>query len=187
MFATQSASNRTAVNTLSYQLKAQSTAFERQLAAKSAVFSVITERLNHLELNFETRPDPSNRDHQQSTGGPSRSPTPTDPTLRSTRRRDQPELRGHPPDQTCISKSQQSPAQRPFFHPPASPDFSSLLSRSRIVATVPADLVWEPADRDIYFKASSRQRFTEAFGHKIRLFLFNAELFLTLCNMLQDR
>ena len=71
MFAAQSASYNTAVSTLSSQLEAQSSAFERQLAANSVVLSVITDRLNQLERNFETRPDPSNHDNRQSAGAPS--------------------------------------------------------------------------------------------------------------------
>ena len=43
MFASQSASN-TAVSTLSNQLEAQSSAFDRQLAANSVVLLVIIDR-----------------------------------------------------------------------------------------------------------------------------------------------
>ena len=47
--------------------------------------------------------------------------------------------------------------------------------------------MWEAADRDTLLKASSRTRFTEASGMKIRAFLADAELFLTLCNRPHDR
>ena len=49
------------------------------------------------------------------------------------------------------------------------------------VATVPADLVWEPTDRDTLLKDSSRSRFTKASSLKICSFLADAELILTLC------
>ena len=187
MFATQSASNNTAVSTLSSQLEAQSSAFKRQLAANSVVLSGITDRLNDVERNLETRPDPSNRDHQHSAGAPSRPQSPTDPALRPPRHQEQKESSSHPADQTCIPKTQQSPMQRRFFQAPAvrTPAIPSVARDS--VFTVPADLVWEPADRDTLLKASSRQRFTEASGFKICSFLPDAELFLTLCNRPRDR
>ena len=177
MFAAQSASNNTAVSTLSSRLEVQSSAFERQLAANSVVLSVITDRLNHLERNFETRPDPSNHDNRKSAGAPSRPPSPTDPALKPPRPREQSESSAHPADQTCIPKAQQSPTERPFFQTPAvcTPAISSVVCE--LVATVPADLVWDPADRDTLLKALSRQRFTEAPGLKFRSFLADVELF----------
>ena len=114
MFAAQFASNNTAVSTLSSKLDAQSPALERQLAANSVVLTVITDRLNHLEQNLETRPGPSNRDYRQSSGAPSRPPSPTDLTLRIPRPREQSESSAHLADKTCISKAQRSPTQR-FF------------------------------------------------------------------------
>lgn len=54
MFAAHSVINNIAVSTLSNQLEAQSSAFERLLAANSVVVSVITDRLNYHERNFET-------------------------------------------------------------------------------------------------------------------------------------
>ena len=56
MFAAQSASKLTAVTTLSNQIEAQSSALERQLAANSIVLLMITDCLNHLEQNLDTRP-----------------------------------------------------------------------------------------------------------------------------------
>ena len=105
MFAAQSASNKTAVSTLSSQLESQSSAFERQLAPKSVVLSVITNRLYNLEKNLETRPGPSNRDHRQSTGAPLRPPRSTDSALRIPRPREQSESSAHLADQTCIPKA----------------------------------------------------------------------------------
>ena len=86
-----------------------------------------------------------------------------------------------------IPKAQQSPTQRPFIQAPAvrTPAVSSVAHEP--VATVPANLVWEPADRDTLLKDTSRQRFTETSGCKIRSFLADAELFFTLCNRPRDR
>ena len=117
MFAAQSASNNTAVSTLSNQLEAQSSAFERQLAANSVVLSVITDRLNHLEQNLETRPSPSNRDHRQSAGAPSRPPSPTDPALRLPRPREQSELSSHLADQTVSRTPSNHRRNVPSFKP----------------------------------------------------------------------
>ena len=46
---------------------------------------------------------------------------------------------------------------------------------------------WDPADRDTLLKATSRPRFLESSGVKIRSFLADAELFLTLCNRPRSR
>ena len=186
MFAAQSASNNTEISTLSSKLEAQLSAFERQLAANSVVLSVISDGLNHLEQNLETHPGPSNRDHRQSAGAPSRPPSPTNPKLRIGHPREQSKSTAHLADQTCIPKAQQSPTQRPFFQAAAvrTPTVSSVVRKP--VATVSADLIWEPADRDTLLKASTRVRFTEASNLKIRSFLAAAKLFLTLCNRPRD-
>ena len=76
--------------------------------------------------------------------------------------------------------------QRPFFLAPAVRAPAVLSVVREPVATVPADLLWELADRDTLFKASSRQRFTEASGPITRSFLAVAELFLILCNRPRD-
>ena len=109
MFAAQSASNNTAVSTLSSQLEADSSAFERPLAANSVVLLVINDRINFLEQKLKTSFDPSNRDHRQSASAPLRPPSPTDPALQPPCPREQSESSGHTTDQTCITKAQQSP------------------------------------------------------------------------------
>ena len=187
MFAAQSASNNTAASTLSSKLEAQSSAFERQLAANSVVLSVITDRLSNFERNFETRPDPSNCDHRQSAGVTSRPPSPTDPVLRLPRPREQSKSSAHPSDQTCITEAQQSPTQCPFFEASAvqTPAVSSVVCKQ--IATVPADLVYTPADRNTLLIALFRQRFTKSSGLKIRSFLADAKFFHTLCNWPRDR
>ena len=48
-------------------------------------------------------------------------------------------------------------------------------------------LEWDAADRETLLKASSRPRFLESSGVKIRSFLADAELFLTLCNRPRSR
>ena len=48
-------------------------------------------------------------------------------------------------------------------------------------------LEWDAADRDTLLKAASRPRFVESSGVKIRSFLADAELFLTLCNRPKSR
>ena len=130
MFAAQSASNNIAVTTLSSQLEAQSSAFERQLAANSVVHSAITDRLNHLEQNLETRPGPSNRDHRQSAGAPSRPPSPTDPELRFLLPREQSESSAHLADQTYPESPAITDATS-LHSSPSSPDSGSLVSCSR--------------------------------------------------------
>ena len=50
-----------------------------------------------------------------------------------------------------------------------------------------AGVAWDAADRNTLLKAASRQRFTEASGSKIRAFVADAELFLTLCSRPRDR
>ena len=76
--------------------------------------------------------------------------------------------------------------QCPIFQVPAVLTLAVSSVVSEPVDTVPADLVWEPADRDTLLTASSRQRFTEASGLKIRSFLADLELFLTICNRPRD-
>ena len=46
---------------------------------------------------------------------------------------------------------------------------------------------WDATDRETLLKAASRQRFTETSGIKIRAFLADAELLLTLCSCPRDR
>ena len=116
MFASQSAFSRTTVNTMSDQLEALSTAFKRQLAANSVVFSVITDRLNHLKRNIETRPDLLNRNHR-SWLVPPRVLRPShtlrcDPLALVINQNQESTSRTR-----RISKSQLSPAQRFFLHP----------------------------------------------------------------------
>ncbi len=48
-------------------------------------------------------------------------------------------------------------------------------------------LDWDAADRDTLLKAASRPRYIESSGVKIRSFLADAELFLTLCNRPRSR
>ena len=48
-------------------------------------------------------------------------------------------------------------------------------------------LDWDSADRETLLKAASRPRFIESSGVKIRSFLADAELFLTLCNRPRSR
>ena len=48
-------------------------------------------------------------------------------------------------------------------------------------------LDWDAADRETLLKAASRPRFIESSGVKIRSFLADAELFLTLCNRPRSR
>jgi hypothetical protein len=48
-------------------------------------------------------------------------------------------------------------------------------------------LEWDAADRETLLKAASRPRFIESSGVKIRSFLADAELFLTLCNRPRSR
>ena len=52
MLAAQSPINDTAVGTLKKQFEAQLSAFKRQLVENLVVFSVITDRLNHLKQNL---------------------------------------------------------------------------------------------------------------------------------------
>ena len=49
------------------------------------------------------------------------------------------------------------------------------------------NLDWDAADRETLLKAASRPRFLESTGAKIRSFLADAELFLTLCNRPRSR
>ena len=68
---------------------------------------------------------------------------------------------------------------RPFFQfVPVQPLASAAVLISNSVN--PIDIVWESADRETLLKASSRQRYTEALGLKIRSFLSDSNLFLTL-------
>ena len=50
-----------------------------------------------------------------------------------------------------------------------------------------AGIAWDSTDREKQLKAGSRQCFTETSGIKIRAFLADAELFLTLCSRPRDR
>ena len=50
-----------------------------------------------------------------------------------------------------------------------------------------AGIAWDATDRATLLKAASRQRFTETSSIKIRAFLADAELFLTLCSRPRDR
>ena len=75
---------------------------------------------------------------------------------------------------------------RPFFQlVPVQPLSSATVLSSNSVN--PVDIIWESADRETLPKASSRQRYTEASGLKIRSFLSDSEIVLTLCNRPRDR
>ena len=50
-----------------------------------------------------------------------------------------------------------------------------------------AGIAWDATERETLLKAGLSQRFTETSGIKIRTFLADAELFLTLCSRLRDR
>ena len=62
-----------------------------------------------------------------------------------------------------------------------------LPSTSQSYPNAVAGISWDATDRETLLKAASRQRFTETEGIKIRAFLANAELFLTLCSRHRDR
>ena len=74
---------------------------------------------------------------------------------------------------------------RSFFQSgPIQPLATAAVLRWNAVTSV--DIVWESADRETLFKASSQQRNMEDSGRKIRSFLSDSELFLTLCNQPRD-
>ena len=62
-----------------------------------------------------------------------------------------------------------------------------LPSASQSTPNAAAEVAWDAADQDTLLKAVSRKRFTEVFGNKIRAFLADAELFLTLYSRFRDR
>ena len=64
---------------------------------------------------------------------------------------------------------------------------SMLPSRFQSYSNAVAGIAWVATDRETLLKAASRQRFTETSGIKIRAFLADAELFLTLCSRPRDR
>ena len=64
---------------------------------------------------------------------------------------------------------------------------SMLPSTSQSYPNAVAGIAWVATDRETLLKAASRQRFTEKSGIKIRAFLADGELFLTLCNRPRDR
>ena len=63
---------------------------------------------------------------------------------------------------------------------------SMLPSTSKSYPNAVARIAWHATDRETLLKAASRQRFTETSGIKIRAFLADAELFLTLCSRPRD-
>jgi hypothetical protein len=77
---------------------------------------------------------------------------------------------------------------RPIAHTPTervsepAPQFA-VIENSQDAGT----LDWDAADRETLLKAASRPRFIESSGVKIRSFLADAELFLTLCNRPRSR
>ena len=109
-----------------------------------------------------------------------RPPPPADPERRSSLER---VLVPVPPD-TCASQSRSPPLSE---HPERVTRTRGSPLGTRTLAATAEQLDWDAADRETLLKAASRPRFIESSGVKIRSFLADAELFLTLCNRPRSR
>ena len=94
------------------------------------------------------------------------------------------------PPQAVLTVPAPTPQNAPILVsvPPVFPaPISSLTAQPQSSAVSAAKIAWDAADRETLLKASSRQRYTETSGFKIRAFLTEAELLLTLCSRPRDR
>lgn len=121
MFSAHTAFGRAEFNTLSDNLKAQSTAFARQSNAISAALSAVVDRLNRLEQAQEARVDPLNFVFPSSNSVVPRSSTSTDPTLREAHLFKLPQTNAHPLDPSRVSVQQSLTAANTFVVQRAQP------------------------------------------------------------------